>query len=546
MTIGSSSNNPFLPGGFLAPTLLANPFVETVDDEVGEDAPEGSYTYAMVKTAPAVPADEVETADASVELTTRWGTSVLHVAHLTPPRSFYVGEEQHKAMPLDFFLPEEKLGATRAPIVLADGRGNVSLVLPPRATGTVDIPGAGKRTVGELLQGGAGEPCAELAGARALSLPAGSRARIVLGDLVFEVNMVNAGRVVAGHFAVDTQAAPYHGLSALMHIGLLAAAALFVPALGGTEDGSASSDDAHMIGQYLAAAAAAELEERPADPSAGAATPAPEGGTGDGSRGEEGKLGSQTSTATNKRYAIEKTSVTDDPHMARIAALRDAADFGMIGLLNAGAGGDPKAPTAPWGQDTSNGKDAISALGNMWGAELGEAAGMGGLGLTGIGEGGGRSGLGIGLGNVGTLGHGAGLGDGQGFGDGPGGFGRSGGRLPPNHVAAPPRMRVGTVDVGGHLPPEVIQRVVRQNFGRFRLCYENALRNNPNLQGRVTVRFVIGRDGAVSQVSNGASDLPDAGAVSCVVRAFYGLSFPQPSEGGIVTVGYPIMFTPGQ
>jgi hypothetical protein len=55
---------------------------------------------------------------------------------------------------------------------------------------------------------------------------------------------------------------------------------------------------------------------------------------------------------------------------------------------------------------------------------------------------------------------------------------------------------------------------------------------------------VIGRDGAVSNVGNGGSDMPDGGVVSCVVRAFYGLSFPQP-EGGIVTVVYPIMFSPG-
>jgi len=40
------------------------------------------------------------------------------------------------------------------------------------------------------------------------------------------------------------------------------------------------------------------------------------------------------------------------------------------------------------------------------------------------------------------------------------------------------------------------------------------------------------------------SDVPDSGAVSCVVRAFYGLRFPRP-EGGIVTVMYPVMFSPG-
>jgi hypothetical protein len=103
---------------------------------------------------------------------------------------------------------------------------------------------------------------------------------------------------------------------------------------------------------------------------------------------------------------------------------------------------------------------------------------------------------------------------------------------------------MGVTTVKGQLPAEIIQRIVRQNYGRFRLCYEGGLRNNPALQGRVEVRFVIGRDGAVSSVSNGNSDLPDARAVQCVVQAYYGLSFPQP-EGGIVTVVYPIMFAPG-
>jgi len=103
---------------------------------------------------------------------------------------------------------------------------------------------------------------------------------------------------------------------------------------------------------------------------------------------------------------------------------------------------------------------------------------------------------------------------------------------------------MGSTTVSGRLPPEVIQRIVRQNFGRFRLCYENGLRANPNLQGRVGVRFVIGRDGNVASVSNGGSDMPDAGVINCVMRAFYGLAFPIP-EGGIVTVVYPIVFSEG-
>ncbi len=107
-----------------------------------------------------------------------------------------------------------------------------------------------------------------------------------------------------------------------------------------------------------------------------------------------------------------------------------------------------------------------------------------------------------------------------------------------------PTLREGATRVNGRLPPEVITRIVRQNFGRFRLCYEGGLRNDPNLQGRVAVKFVIDRGGAVAMTNDGGSDLPDQSVVQCVVRSFGNLSFPAP-EGGMVTVVYPISFSPG-
>jgi len=165
---------------------------------------------------------------------------------------------------------------------------------------------------------------------------------------------------------------------------------------------------------------------------------------------------------------------------------------------------------------------------------IGDAYGAGGLGLSGIGEGGGGRGESIGLGNIGSIGHGAGTGSGQGFGSGHG-------RLGGSHRTHPPQVRMGATQVNGRIPPEVIQRIVRQNYGRFRLCYENALRTSPSLQGRVVVRFVIDRQGKVSNVQNASSDMPPA-VVSCVVNSFRGLNFPQP-EGGIVTVTYPLMFS---
>jgi len=52
---------------------------------------------------------------------------------------------------------------------------------------------------------------------------------------------------------------------------------------------------------------------------------------------------------------------------------------------------------------------------------------------------------------------------------------------------------------------------------------------------------VINRDGSVSDVASAGSDLPDAETVTCVTKAFRGLSFPQP-DGGEVNVTYPFIF----
>jgi len=95
----------------------------------------------------------------------------------------------------------------------------------------------------------------------------------------------------------------------------------------------------------------------------------------------------------------------------------------------------------------------------------------------------------------------------------------------------------------GRLPPEVIQKIVREEYARLRGCYEEGLRRDPTLTGRVTTRFVIARDGTVSQVSNGGSDLPDPVALECMFDVFRTLVFPRP-DGGIITVVYPIMFSP--
>lgn len=95
----------------------------------------------------------------------------------------------------------------------------------------------------------------------------------------------------------------------------------------------------------------------------------------------------------------------------------------------------------------------------------------------------------------------------------------------------------------GSLPPEVIQRIVRQNFERIRTCYEAGLARDPKLTGRVTVRFVISTEGSVTSASDEKSELSDAQVRDCVVEQFKQMSFPKP-ERGKVTVVYPILLAP--
>jgi pSer/pThr/pTyr-binding forkhead associated (FHA) protein len=550
---GVGGANPFAPAAAASPFApAANPFEQAQSYNpfasgaaaaarhdalhVPEDAPPGTYTYTMIKSGPDVSPDEVEIPYVqAVEVMVLWGTNVLHVSHLAPPRNFYVGEEQGKNFACDFFIPSEKIGTTRLPVVVGD-RASISVVIPPGARGHIELPGQPRMSLDEVRP--RAQPSAEVAGGHQIALPGGGKARVEIGDFVFQVAAVNAGKPVKKGIGTgfDWNVAMYFGLSFLSFGGFLAAMAFFVPPLGLTDDEDLDKDALYLMQQYLKSAAEREQEEKEAEV-VEETQDNKEGGTGTRAKGEEGSMGNPTTKATNKRYAVQGPKDNADPHIARQAALREAVEFGMIGLLNTGAAGDPNAPTAPWGRDTSLGTDDISARGNMWGDEIGDAFGAGGLGLSGIGEGGGGRGEGIGLGNIGTLGHGAGVGTGQGFGAGHG-------RLGGSHKTSAPKVRMGATTVSGRLPPEVIQRIVRQNFGRFRMCYEQGLARNPNLEGRVAARFVIGRDGAVSNVSNGGSDLPDSGVVSCVLSAFYGLSFPQP-EGGIVTVVYPIMLAPG-
>ena len=98
------------------------------------------------------------------------------------------------------------------------------------------------------------------------------------------------------------------------------------------------------------------------------------------------------------------------------------------------------------------------------------------------------------------------------------------------------------VDGTGVLSPAEVVKVVNRRIGAIKGCYERALRKNPSLEGKITVRFTVAGSGKVSAARTTLNELsPDVG--NCIVAAFKGFRFPQP-DGGSLTVEYPFLFTP--
>jgi hypothetical protein len=116
----------------------------------------------------------------------------------------------------------------------------------------------------------------------------------------------------------------------------------------------------------------------------------------------------------------------------------------------------------------------------------------------------------------------------------------------------------------GVLSREEIRQVIRASHTSFQTCFEKALRDAPNLRGRVVIRFRILGDGSVLQEQRGdegqptpstesneawagpptilSSELSYAEAESCMLRVVSGLQFPEPREGGELLISYPFFF----
>ena len=141
-----------------------------------------------------------------------------------------------------------------------------------------------------------------------------------------------------------------------------------------------------------------------------------------------------------------------------------------------------------------------------------------------------------GLGTTGLIGKGGGGGSGYARGSGAG-FGGRGKRVP--------QVRQAKAQVMGSLDKDIIRRIVRAHINEVRSCYNASLTLDPNLSGRVDVRFVISAEGKVRSSSVQANSTNEVKLGECIARAVKTWKFPKPAGGGEVTVTYPFNLSPG-
>ncbi len=165
--------------------------------------------------------------------------------------------------------------------------------------------------------------------------------------------------------------------------------------------------------------------------------------------------------------------------------------------------------------DTRAGPATVSAAGSLQGVATGSSGStfkVSGVGTVGKGGGSGRSTAGIGGLATGNVGSGT----------------------------------VGILDeeteIDGGLDKEVIARVINGYLGEIRYCYERQLSADPDIYGKVQVKFTIDASGGVAEHRIGNTTLNSAMVEGCILRRLARWKFPKPKGGTQVLVSYPFMF----
>jgi len=429
--------------------------------------------------------------------------------------NFVIGSESGVDAPVD----PEYVPSPAHPLVAAQGADYVINATP--------------RMGGEIVIDGQSYPLAQFVQQRgsSFSLPPNGYARLDCGETTFLVTSTNRPRVLEVPFLTWKWNEQVYTVGSAVALLLFLLMIFSVP-----PDPKSLSLDLFNSDNRFVKFLIKPPEEKEEDIPEFLKSKKPEeqGGKGKRHKGEEGKMGKKTSKNKEGLYGLKGPKDNPDPHLAKKLAEEQAKNAGILGVLKQSEGSHI---ASIFGRDSALGNDASDVLGGLVGNQIGEAYGVGGLGLVGTGSGGGGTGEGtIGLGNLGTIGKGGGGGNGSGYGRGAGGLG--------GRRAHAPDVIPGQANVRGSLDKEIIRRIIRRHINEVKYCYEQELTKKASLGGRIMVQFTIAASGQVIASVLQNSTMGNAKVENCTVQAVRRWEFPKPLGGGIVIVSYPFVLTP--
>ena len=108
-------------------------------------------------------------------------------------------------------------------------------------------------------------------------------------------------------------------------------------------------------------------------------------------------------------------------------------------------------------------------------------------------------------------------------------------------VAPPPKVEVKEEASAAFCNKADIKRVMGGRSGAFKFCYERELQSNPDLAGKVVIRFNIDLSGDPKAIAIASSSLNNSAVHDCLKANVQKLTFNKP-DGGVCSVQWPIVF----
>jgi len=96
----------------------------------------------------------------------------------------------------------------------------------------------------------------------------------------------------------------------------------------------------------------------------------------------------------------------------------------------------------------------------------------------------------------------------------------------------------------GKVDAMVVRKQIHRDLPRINRCYASALRREPDLAGKVKVRFAIVRSGDVIGVKVLENTTGDEGVERCVARVVQDIRFPSRKYGKALSFTFPFVFAP--